>query len=215
MNCECPDDGILIEIPVEDCPFDMKQVQKLAFATQGNVVWDSATGGGAGDGVPQANSQLDTLADWQARRTAIDNTKMVITPFVGGDPIIEAGEAVTNGGGDNATLNGVEEVLDTNPSKYSCVFKSITPETEKALKALMCKRLEVYFILEGGRIACYKIDGGVRHRGFILESMFVGDRNNAGFGSKDTNALMFSLPAGWSENLAIVTPTTFNPLYDI
>ena len=44
MNCSCPDDGILLEIPDENCPFDLKQVQRLAFATQGKVIWDSATG---------------------------------------------------------------------------------------------------------------------------------------------------------------------------
>lgn len=215
MNCNCPNDGILLEIPDENCPFDLKQVQRLAFATQGKVIWDSGTGSGAGNGVPQANSQVDTLADWQARRTATDNTKIVVTPKIGGDPIIEAGEAITEGGGDNSTLNGVEEVTGTNPSKFSCVFKSIAPATEKALKDLMCQSLEVYLFLEGGRIACEQIEGGVQHKGLNLQSMFVGDRNNKGYGTKDTNQLMFSLPSGWSENLVIVTPTTFNPLYDI
>lgn len=215
MNCNCPDDGILVEIPNENCPFDLKQIQRLAFATQGKVIWDSATGGGAGTGVPQVDSQVDTKADWEARRTAVDNSKIVVTPLIGGDPIIEAGDAITEGGGDNSTLNGVEDVTGVNPSKFSCNFKSIAPATEKALKAIMCKATEVYFFLEGGRIACQQIEGGTTHKGFNVQSLFVSDRNNEGYGTKDKNDLSFSLASGWSENLVIVKPADFNPLYDI
>ena len=215
MNCNCPNDGILEEIPNEKCPFDLKQIQRLAFATQGKVIWDSATGGGAGNGTPQANSQVDTKADWEARRTAVDNTKIVVTPLIGGDPIIEAGDAITEGGGDNTTLNGVEEVTGVNPSKFSCNFKSILPATEKALKKIMCNATEVYFFVEGGRIACEVIDGTLNHKGFNVQSLFVSDRNNEGYGTKDKNDLSFSLSSGWSENLVIVKPADFNPLYDI
>lgn len=215
MNCNCPNDGILAEIPATNCPFDLKQIQRLAFGTRGQVVFDSASGGGPGTGVPLATSQVDTLADWQALRTAIDATKVVVTPLIGGEPIVEAGEAITEGGGDNTTLNGVEDVTGTNPSRFSCMFKSISPETEKALKNLMCQDLEVYFFLEGGRIACEKSETDENCKGIRLQSIFVGDRNNAGYGTKDTNALSFSLPTGWSENLVIVDPVDFNPLYDI
>lgn len=215
MNCNCPNDGILTEIPNDNCPFDLKQIQRLALATQGKVVWDSATGGGAGDGVPQLDSQVDTKADWEALLTAVDNTKVVVTPLIGGDPIIEAGEPITEGGGDNTTLNGVEDVTGVNPSKFSCNFKSISPATEKAMKALMCNSVEVYFFTEGGKIVCENIEGTENHKGFNVQALFVSDRNNAGYGTKDTNAFSFSLPAGWSENLVLVSPADFNPLYDI
>ena len=48
MDCNCPVSDILVEIPQSDCPFDLGQVQKFAFGTSGKVIWDSATGGGAG-----------------------------------------------------------------------------------------------------------------------------------------------------------------------
>lgn len=215
MNCNCPSKDPLVDIPSLECPFDLKQIQRLAFVLKGRVVWDSASGGGTGNGVPQANSQVDTKADWEARRTAIDQTKIVVTPLIGGDPIIEAGEAITEGGGDNSTLNGVEEVTGVNPSKFSAVFKSIAPETEKALKSLMCASTEVYLFLESGRIACEKIEGTENHKGFNVQSLFVSDRNNEGYGTKDKNNLSFSMASGWSENLVIVKPADFNPLYDI
>lgn len=214
MNC-CPDDGIMQEIETTDCPFDLKQIQRLAFATRGKVIWDSGTGGGAGDGVPQLNSQVDTLADWQLRLSAVDNTKIIVTPLIGGDPIIEAGEAITEGGGDNSTLNGVEDVTGTNPSKFSCTFKSIAPVTEVGMKKVKCKTAEVYFFNENGDIICRKIEGTTHHRGFIMQSYFFSDRGNAGFGTKDKHMLSFSLPSGWSEDLVIVKPADFNPLYDL
>lgn len=215
MECNCPDDGILVDIVSTECPFDLKQIQRLAFATRGKVIWDSGTGGGAGDGVPQLNSQVDTLADWQLRLAAVDNTKIVVTPLIGGDPIIEAGEAITEGGGDNSTLNGVEDVTGTNPSKFSCNFKSLAPVTEKGLKAVKCKTAEVYFFNEDGNIICRMEEGSTHHRGFIMQSYFFSDRGNTGFGTKDKHMLSFSLPAGWSEDLVIVKPADFNPLYDL
>ena len=214
-DCNCPDDGILEEVPTSTCAIDMKQVAKLAFGTQGKVKWDSASGGGANNGVPQADSRVDTLADWQARRTAVDNTKIIVTPFIGSDPQIEAGEAITEGGGDNTTLFGIEEVTGTNPSLFTATFKSLESTQEVALKKIKCKNTEVYFFNEDGNIICEKIAGTENHKGFNLQSYHFSDRGNAGFGSKDAFTMRFGLPKGWSENLVIVTPADFNPLYDI
>ena len=214
MDCNCNDD-IHDDISQAECPFDLKQIQKLAFQTRGKVIWDSADGTGTGLlGVPQADSQTDTLADWQARRVAVDNTKIVVTPFVGGDPQIVAGEPITEGGGDNTTLNGVEEVLGTNPSAFSATFKSLSPEQEAALKKISCITSEVYFFTESGKIVARKLDNGTI-TGFRLQTYFFSDRNNAGFGTKDTHTMSFALPKGWSEELVLIEPVDFNPLFDL
>lgn len=213
--CVCPDDEILTEIPTAECAFDMDQVQKLAFATEGNVIWDSATGGGLGDGSPQVDSQVDTLADWQARRVAVDSTKIVVTPRIGADPIIEAGEQITSGGNDNSTFDGLVEDNGTGPSNFSVAFKSISTDQEVAMKGIRCKNPEVYFFLKGGLIACRKVKGTENHVGFRAYSYFLSDRNNAGFGTKDTHTMSFQLKEGWSEELVIVTPADFNPIYDL
>ena len=76
----------------------LKQIQRLAFQRLGSQ-FDSASNG------------ILTLAAWQAFMTASDNTKIVVTPLIGADPVIEAGEAIKNGGGDNSTLNGVPRRL--------------------------------------------------------------------------------------------------------
>ncbi len=215
MDCNCADGDIQQEIPSAACPFDLKQIQKLAFETFGKVIWDSADGGGLGDGVPQLDSQVDTLADWVLRLAAITNTRIVVTPFIGGDPILTAGEAITEGGGDNSTLSGVEEVTGTSPTVFTAVFKSLGTDQEVAMKSVGCKNSGVYFFTEAGKIICRNIPGTTNHQGFPMQAYFFSDRDSQGFGTKDKHMIRFSLAAGWSENLVMVTPTDFNPLYDL
>lgn len=203
MDCMCPEPSALVTIVAEACGINLKQIQRIAFQrTQTEPSFTSVT--------------ILALATWQPLLVAVDDTKIVVTPLIGGDPIIEAGEAITTGGGDNSTLNGVTELEGVNPSAFSAVFKGLAPATEKAMKALMCEpRLTAYFFLQGGRIACVEITGTPAECvGFNVFSLFVSDRNNAGFGTKDTNTMSFSLEEGWSENLQVYKPS-FNPLTDL
>lgn len=204
MDCNCPAPTALTEMVAENCGVDLKQIQRVALQRIGNVFDTSAT----------TPTDPTLLADWQALMVAVDDTKIVVTPLIGGEPTIEAGDAITNGGGDNSTLNGVEEVEGVNPSLFSAIFKSLSPENEKALKALMCeKQLNVYFFLQGGRIAMKTITAD-QTTGFVSRSIFISDRNNAGYGSKDTHSFRFNLVEGWSEDLIIIDPT-FDPLTDL
>jgi len=211
MNCNCPAPAALTEIPTSECAFDLKQIQRLAFVIAGKVTW------GQTGSIPVADADITALADWQARSTAVNDTKIVYSPLIGGDPAITAGEAVTTGGGDNSTLNGVTEVTGVNPSGFTATFKSITPEQELALKQFMCRPdIEVYLFVEGGKIVSEEIAGTPTGRkGLRIQSYFFSDRNNAGFGAKDTFTMTFQFPAGWSEKLVMDTPADFNPLYDL
>lgn len=205
MDCNCPAPTALTAMIAENCGVDLKQIQRVAVQRVGSQ-FDKV----------HATAPTDPalLADWQAFMSATDDTKIVVTPLIGGEPTIEAGDAITNGGGDNSTLNGVEEVEGVNPSLFSCIFKSLSPENEKNLKALMCeKQLNVYFFLQGGRIAMKTIDAD-KTTGFVSRSIFISDRNNAGYGAKDTHSFRFNLVEGWSEDLVIVDPS-FDPLTDL
>lgn len=202
MDCNCPAPTSLTEIVAEACGVDLKQIQKLAFQRDGSIFDSGAT------------SDILELSSWQGFTSASDDTKIVITPLIGGDPTIEAGEAITTGGGDNSTLNGVEEVEGVNPSSFSCLFKSLSSTVEKQLKALICeKNLVVYLFLQGGRIAVAELSAQT-HTGFPIQSVFVSDRNNAGFGTKDTVNMSFELQEGWSDNLVVLKPN-FNPLTEL
>lgn len=202
MDCTCPKPTALTEIPVEDCGINMKQIQRVVFRRHPNSIGTTTS------------NDVTVLADWQALKTISDSTKVVITPLIGGNPVVEPGDAITSGGGDNSTMNGVEEIDGVNPSKFNCEFRELSPAGEKAMKALMCEKdLQVMFILQGGKIAVSEIDTD-NVQGFEIEAAFLSDRGNQGFGTKDTHTMSFSLLAGWSENLKIVTPA-FNPLTEI
>jgi len=198
-GCDCPNPTAIEDIPSLDCPFDIKQIQKIAFQRQGN--------------------QFDTdgilvEATWTPLLTANDDTKIVSTPFIGGNPLVTPGGAITEGGGDNSTLNGEEDVTGSNPSLFTCDFKSISPEIEKALKSLICeKNLQVYFITEENKIIANQ-EGLTTdsHKGFPISAYYFSDRDNRGFGTKDMHQMRFSLKAGWSEEMVKVSPTDFSPL---
>lgn len=203
-DCACPQSTSLTEIPVQDCSVNMKQIQRLAFQRGTNQFGTNAT-------IP---NDILQLADWQDLMIATDSTKIVVTPRIGGNPVITAGEAITNGGGDNSTLNGIEEVDGINPSVFECEFREISSETEVGIKNLMCERnLTVYFFLQGGKIGVLKIDD-TNYKGFKAESLVLLDRNNTGLNTKDMHKMSFSLLAGWSEKLVILTPN-FNPTLDL
>lgn len=205
-KCNCPNPTSLTTIPSNDCPINLKQIQKVGFQRQGYEFDASLV-------TPTSPS---VQADWDVLIAAADDTKAVFSPLIGGDPIIEPGEAITEGGGDNSTLNGVEEVTGTNPASFSANFKEISPEQEAALKELICeKKLVVYFVNEDNNIIVKKIDDD-KKTGFDIQSFFFGDRGNQGFGTKDINVMSFQLKAGWSEAIEIIEPEPgFNPLVDL
>lgn len=205
MDCTCPKPTALTDIPAFDCGVNLNQIQRLAFQRGGNL-FDSG-------GTPATD--ILELADWQTLLAANDDTKIIVTPLIGANPIIEAGEAITNGGGDNSTLNGVEQVVGVNPSLFTCEFQELTPEIEKALKTVICEKdLTVYMFLQSGKIAAVEVTASSQYRGFGIQSPFLSDRNNAGYGTLDTHSFRFSLKAGWSEDLVVLTPN-FNPLTEL
>ena len=205
-KCNCPNPAKLEAVPANDCEFHLGQIQKIGVQRRG-YQWDTTSG---------APTDPSVKADWDVLLTASDDTKVVFTPLIGGDPIIDPGEAITEGGGDNSTLNGVEEVTGTNPASFSAMFKGISPDQEKAMKTWMCEKyLNVYFVTENNVIIVKKITNDVKE-GIQIQSFFVGDRSNQGFATKDTNQISFQLVAGWSEDIEIIEPQAgFNPLVDL
>jgi hypothetical protein len=155
-------------------------------------------------------------ADWLTLKAATDNEKVVFTPLIGGDPVIAAGEPITTGGGDNSTLNGVEEVQGTNPSIFTGLYKSLSPAVKAKLTELACEKdLVIYPINDSNKIFANKIATG-QYMGIPITGFHVSDRNNNGFGTKDTFAVRFSLPAGWDNTLELIEPETgFRPLSDL
>ena len=50
---------------------------------------------------------------------------------------------------------------------------------------------------------------------FDVYALWVGDKNLGGFDEPDSNGISFWMPANWSDNFNVITPTDFNALEDI
>jgi len=202
LSCQCPNPTPIGDIPAQTCPENINQIQKIAVQRTGDK-FDGTSG-----------NDITLLADWQTRLSAVDNTHIVVTPFVH-EAIITAGEAITNGGGDNSTLNGESELVGVNPSQFTGMFKSLSKEVKQALFSLRCETgLVVYFFNEDGKIICQEKTTG-EYEGFQISSFFVGDTNNEGFATNDTNATSFNMKKDWSKYQAIVEPSDFDPLTEL
>lgn len=207
MICTCPAATALKSITAVTCAERFGQIQK--FAVQ------RLTASGVKNKFDSV-SDIKLLASWTALTSAADSTKIVISPFVNA-PAIEAGESRTFGGG-NETLGGVEEILGANATSASFVLRNMPAATIRDLKALMCEdgALGVYLFDENGAIGAIQ-DGSTptTYYPIPIRSLFVGDKTLGGFEAPDSNAISWSFMPDWSDHLAKVAPTDFNPLTDL
>lgn len=200
LYCNCPLGEALPDIPTVTCPENFGQIQK--------VVFQRLMGKTAENSITVATAK--TLGTWTALLAAKDATKMVVSPYIA-EPTVEAGEALTYGGG-NATPGGVVEVLGSNSTSFTGKFLKTPQEVIKVLKGLMCEvtgGLGVYLINGNGQIAAIKDSNN--YKPIPVESLFVGDRTIGGLEAPDANVISWSFKPNWSDNLAIFKPD-FNPL---
>lgn len=209
MICTCPAATALTTITAVTCPENFGQIQKIAFQRL------------VASGVKNAFTTLNDiklLASWTTLKAAADSTKIVVSPYINA-PTVEAGEARTFGGG-NDTLGGIEEILGANPTSFSAVLRKMPAATIRDLKKLMCEadagNLGVYLFDENGMIGAIQ-DGATptTYYPIPVRSLFVGDKSLGGFEAPDSNTISWSFLPDWSDYLAKVAPTDFNPLTDL
>lgn len=209
MLCTCPAATALTTIPAVTCAESFGQIQKVAF--------QRLTASGAKNKFDSLASIL-LKASWSALLTANDSTKIVVSPYIQA-PTAEAGEARTFGGG-NETLGGVEEVIGRNPTPFTGVLRKMPQSVIKVMKELQCEsysdNLGVYLFDENGAIGAIQ-DGTTptTYYPIPVRSLFIGDKTLGGLEAPDSNAITWSFLPNWSDNLAIVMPTDFNPLTDL
>ena len=198
LTCDCPLSTAISAITASDCGENFGQIQKVIVQRKGYIF----------DGT--AGKDIEVLADWQTVFAAIDATKAQITPYLS-SAIITGGEKITNGGGDNSTLNGEAELVGMNPSTFTSIMKSLTSAQIAELSSFNCeKALVVYFVNESGKIIAKDLTGG-SYTGFTISSFFAGEKSNNGYATLDENPLDFTIKKGWSCEYAIITPA-FDPL---
>jgi len=210
LDC-CPLDPSLTDIPASACPENIGQIQRYWFVRKGQVIWDVVT---PANNVPATitGQAPEDAAGWNILFAAADDTKVVKSPLIGGDSTLTAGTTITQGGGDNSTLNGETLVNGINPTDGSARFDSLTGAQIAAFRTLACEGngLEVYLISQEGKIWGSKVGDLVT--GFDATNVVLGSMSNAGFGTRDSNVLTFQLAFDWDETKYAITPADFNAL---
>lgn len=215
LTCQCPAATAIADVPTVTCPVNFGQIQKVAFQRLRQA--DGTKNAFIGSGTPLAPT-INLKASWTALLSSETGTKVVVSPYINA-PADSGGDArMTSGGNDD--LGGIAEVLGSNPVTFAGQLRSIPQDIIAALKSLMCEaqagNLGVYLFDENGNIeAIQDATTPTTYYPIPIRALFVGDKIHGNFDAKDSNAISWSYLPGYSDNLAIVKPTDFNPLTDL
>lgn len=199
----CPLPTAIADIPATDCPVKFDQIQKFAFQRIQDTPSFTPT-------------NILLVSTWHALLIAADDTKVVITPYMN-SVVIPAGDALTEGGNDNTTLNGIPTLRGLGFVNVTAELRNVDADTAAGLRALTPEsaqngftNLQVYLFnrekkiigsLESSRVA-----------GFPVYNLVVTDVSSEGFGKDNIYKVQFAMAGGWSEFHASYKPTAFNPL---
>ena len=210
LICQCPAAAALTTIPNVQCAENFGQIQKVAFQRlrQADGTVNSFT---------SSNSIL-LKASWTALLASTSGTKIVVSPYINA-PAESGGDArMTSGGNDD--LGGVPEVLGGEPVQFTGSVRSIPQSVIKAMKPLMCEanagNLGVFLFDENGKIeALQDATTATTYYPIPIRALFIGSKIHGNFDAKDSNVISWYYPDNYSDQLAIVAPTDFNPLTDL
>ena len=211
ITCNCPPPASLPDLECVRCSERFGQIQKVAFQ---RIMNDDGTKNKFS--AVSGFSEINSLANWQARMTAADSTKIVISPYIY-SPTQESGAARTFGGG-NDSLNGVEEIIGREPSTFSASLRNVPQSIAKVLKSLQCENVGVYLIDGNGNVEALGIVDENNNEWIMpipIKAFFVGDKTHGGIDAPDANVIQWSFVPNYSDNLKIFTIDTFNVLSDL
>ena len=216
LICSCPANTALTTIPAVTCPENFGQIQKVAF--QRLKLADGTRNSFAAAAGTPTTPTIVLKASWVAAMALSTAGKIVISPFIN-NPTDGGGDARTTSGG-NDDLGGIPSVLGGNPVTFEGSLRSVPQSTIKIIKELMCEakagNLGIYLFDENGKIEAIqdKTEPNTYYP-IPIRAMFVGSKIHGNFDAKDSNVISWQYPDNYSDDLAIVTPTDFNPLTDI
>lgn len=209
LICQCPAAAALATIPNVVCPENFGQIQKVAFQRlrQADGTKNSFT----------AQASILLKASWTALLAAANGSKIVVSPYINA-PADSGGDArITSGGNDD--LGGIPTVLGGNPVQFDGSLRSIPQSVIKTMKELQCEaaagNLGVFLFDENGKIEAIKGATDGEYFPIPIRALFIGSKIHGNFDAKDSNAISWQYPDNYSDDLAIVAPTDFNPLTDL
>lgn len=214
LICQCPAAAAIATIPNVVCPENFGQIQKVAFQRLRQA-----------DGTVNKFTTAASIllkASWTALLAAANGTKIVVSPYINA-PADSGGDArMTSGGNDD--LGGIPQVLGGNPVQFEGSLRAVPQSVIKTMKELQCEaaagNLGVFLFDENGKIECLQetIPGTtptVNYLPIPIRALFIGSKIHGNFDAKDSNAISWQYPDNYSDDLAIVAPTDFNPLTDL
>lgn len=210
LICQCPAAAAITTIPNVTCPENFGQIQKVAFQrlSKANGERNSFS----------TTADIKLKASWTALLSANDGSKVVVSPYINA-PADSGGDArMTSGGNDD--LGGIPNVLGGNPVQFDGSLRSIPQSVIKAMKELQCEanagNLGVFLFDENGKIEAIQDDKTTTtYYPIPIRALFIGSKIHGNFDAKDSNAISWQYPDNYSDNLAIITPSDFNPLTDL
>ena len=214
LVCQCPAASALTTIPNVACSENFGQIQKVAFQRLRKA-----------DGTRNSFTNSASIllkASWTALLAAADGSKIVVSPYINA-PADSGGDARMSSGG-NDDLGGIAEVLGGNPVQFDGQLRSIPQAVIKVMKELQCEanagNLGVFLFDENGNIQCVAETTGTNpvvttYYPIPIRALFIGSLIHGNFDAKDSNAISWQYPDNYSDDLAIVKPTDFNPLTDL
>jgi hypothetical protein len=166
---------------LNSCPDDVGQIQKLIFWRRGNSM--------------SVASALTSTA-WTNLFLATDDTKAIVSPFVGNVelPVNDPREF----GGSNETRGGKIIRKGGSSPVFSASMYQEDQDVITSLKALHCEALDVLFVNESNQLIYDSRSGVVYGFEVINGSLNVSDKGVGGQDDADVNIITFNLKPDWS-----------------
>jgi hypothetical protein len=202
MEVACPKPTALTTVEKLTCNENFGQIQRLLIQRAGFTFTAPA-------------SDIALLASWTPLFIAVGDTKVISTPYLE-NFIIPRAEKISEGGGDNTTIDGREITLGAGAITASGVFAGVPAAIVKQLKAILLEAdgsLVAYPINQYGKIIGIALDPlnpGDEVTGIPIYSPWVSDMGNDGLNTRDKGDFSIALDYGWRDDIVIITPTDFN-----
>lgn len=169
-----------------------------------------------------ALAAMKTKAAWVTALAETGDKKIVVSPIFS-NLTIPASEGQTEGGNDNSTPFGTPDYLGETAVTVPLQFRNLSFIVEKALRKFSQESrptvgaysLGLFLFTKNGQILCAKTTATVGNNPLAILNWRVGTRGTEGFNKNDIVPASFTLAPYWSEDAELVTPTDFNPLFDL
>jgi hypothetical protein len=211
MFIDCPLPTSLKSIPLPSCPFKLDQIVRIIFQRRQPL------------SIPPFATLADiqTLTNWNTLLNAVGNTKAVVSPLFAG-LVIPQSEALTTGGNDNSTINGIPDYNGEGSVTVTGVYKNLPPVTKRAIDALVqeslagstgVSNLTIYFVNRYGYIYAHNPlatgtqNPSTNYFGVPAYNYRISSLGSEGLNAPNTNGFSFSMPADWADHLVSIKPS--------